>query len=144
MLWLHWVYLNTCFIFLTEVRPAELFLQMHLLARHSKSGSESSSCVEPYQSQQRWVLRAIHLNPSCLRYWKVLQKLMQWFALTTISWTGCRGRLNAQNPISVLLRSTLVVTKKLIKFQILMNRCAGHCLIISVNYVIMLFQMSVA
>lgn len=60
-----------------EVRPAELFLQMYLLARHSKSGSESSSCVEPYQSQQRWVLRAIHLNPSCLRYWKVLQKLMQ-------------------------------------------------------------------
>ncbi|KAK9269809.1 hypothetical protein L1049_025382 [Liquidambar formosana] len=61
-----------------EMRPAELFFQMHLLARQSKVGSDSSSSsrVESWQSRQRWVLRAIHLNPSCLRYWNVLQKLM--------------------------------------------------------------------
>ncbi|PSR99466.1 Tetratricopeptide repeat protein, partial [Actinidia chinensis var. chinensis] len=60
-----------------EMRPAELFLQMHLLSRQSKDGSDSSSRVELCQSPQSWILRAIHLNPSCLRYWKVLQKFME-------------------------------------------------------------------
>ncbi|KAM7521358.1 hypothetical protein LguiB_020320 [Lonicera macranthoides] len=55
------------------MRPAELFLQMHLVSRQS---SDSSSSVEPYQSPLKWILRAIHLNPSCLRYWKVLHKFM--------------------------------------------------------------------
>ncbi|KAH9694130.1 tetratricopeptide repeat protein SKI3 [Citrus sinensis] len=58
-----------------EMRPAELFFQMHLLAMLSKAGSDSSSRVEFCQSPQKWVLRAIHTNPSCLRYWKVLHKL---------------------------------------------------------------------
>ncbi|XP_044511086.1 tetratricopeptide repeat protein SKI3 isoform X2 [Mangifera indica] len=60
-----------------EMRPAELFFQMHLLAMQSKAGSDSSSSmrVEFCQSPQKWVLRAIHTNPSCLRYWNVLQKL---------------------------------------------------------------------
>ncbi|XP_024020114.1 tetratricopeptide repeat protein SKI3 isoform X1 [Morus notabilis] len=57
-----------------EMRPAELFFQMHLLARQSRAGPDSSN-VECCQSPQRWVLRAIHTNPSCVRYWKVLQKL---------------------------------------------------------------------
>ncbi|KAF3446960.1 hypothetical protein FNV43_RR12140 [Rhamnella rubrinervis] len=57
-----------------EMRPAELFFQMHLLARQSEASSDSSK-VEYCQSPQRWVLRAIHTNPSCMRYWKVLQKL---------------------------------------------------------------------
>lgn len=59
-----------------EMRPAELFFQMHLLARQSKSMSISSSNVEFCQSPERWILRAIHTNPSCIRYWKVLQKLL--------------------------------------------------------------------
>lgn len=59
-----------------EMRPAELFFQMHLLARRSKSVSTSSSNIECCQSPERWVLRAIHTNPSCSRYWKVLQKLI--------------------------------------------------------------------
>ncbi|KAF5462290.1 hypothetical protein F2P56_018311 [Juglans regia] len=57
-----------------EMRPAELFFQMHLLARQSKSAPNSTSNIEFCQSPERWVLRAIHTNPSCVRYWKVLQK----------------------------------------------------------------------
>lgn len=60
-----------------EMRPAELFFQMHLLASSSEAGSDSSSRVESCQSPEKWVLRAIHTNPSCLRYWKVLEKLME-------------------------------------------------------------------
>ncbi|XVE94342.1 hypothetical protein REPUB_Repub02eG0001100 [Reevesia pubescens] len=59
-----------------EMRPAELFFQMHLLARQIESKSDSSSRVECCQSPLQWVLRAIHTNPSSLRYWKVLPKLM--------------------------------------------------------------------
>lgn len=70
-----------CFLFLTEMRPAELFFQMHLLARQSKSDPKSPSNVEFCQSPEKWVLRAIHTNPSCIRYWKVLQKLMTWFGV---------------------------------------------------------------
>ncbi|KAG4199923.1 hypothetical protein ERO13_A05G177300v2 [Gossypium hirsutum] len=59
-----------------EMRPAELFFQMHLLARQIASESDSSSRVEGCQSPLQWVLRAIHTNPSDLRYWKVLPKLL--------------------------------------------------------------------
>ncbi|XP_052201463.1 tetratricopeptide repeat protein SKI3 isoform X2 [Diospyros lotus] len=62
-----------------DMRPAELFFQMHLLSRQSKDDSESSSSVELSQTPQSWILRAIHLNPSCLRYWKVLHKYMEEF-----------------------------------------------------------------
>jgi superkiller protein 3 len=61
----------------TEMRPAELFVQMHLLARHSEAGFKSPSRVEFCQSQLKWVLRAIHANPSSLRYWKILHKLTE-------------------------------------------------------------------
>ncbi|KAL6013537.1 Superkiller protein 3 [Asimina triloba] len=57
-----------------ETRPAEVYFQMHLLARQSTGGSE---CVELSQSPLRWILRAIHSNPSCSRYWRVLDKLGQ-------------------------------------------------------------------
>ncbi|KAJ9186264.1 hypothetical protein P3X46_001862 [Hevea brasiliensis] len=60
-----------------EMRPAELFFQMHLLASQSEARVDSSSNVEFCQSPQKWVLRSIHTNPSCLRYWKGLQKLME-------------------------------------------------------------------
>ncbi|WCJ44793.1 Tetratricopeptide repeat (TPR)-like superfamily protein [Euphorbia peplus] len=59
-----------------EMRPAELFFQMHLLATQSEARRDPSANVEFCQSPQKWVLRAIHTNPSCLRYWKVLPKLM--------------------------------------------------------------------
>ncbi|KAG9455553.1 hypothetical protein H6P81_000061 [Aristolochia fimbriata] len=48
-----------------EMRPAELYFQMHLLAKQSKVAKHSS--VESQQSPQKWILRAIHLNPSCVR-----------------------------------------------------------------------------
>uniref|UniRef100_A0A2K2AMU8 Uncharacterized protein n=1 Tax=Populus trichocarpa TaxID=3694 RepID=A0A2K2AMU8_POPTR len=60
-----------------EMRPAELFVQMHLLARHSEAGFKSPSRVEFCQSQLKWVLRAIHANPSSLSYWKILHKLTE-------------------------------------------------------------------
>nr|XP_011464990.1 PREDICTED: tetratricopeptide repeat protein 37 [Fragaria vesca subsp. vesca] len=59
-----------------EMRPAELFFQMHLLAKQSKASTDTSS-IEFCQSPQGWVLRAIHTNPSCMRYWKALQKLVE-------------------------------------------------------------------
>ncbi|CAK9325078.1 unnamed protein product [Citrullus colocynthis] len=57
-----------------DMRPAELLFQMHLLAKQSKVGSDQLR-VELCQSPLRWVLRAIHVNPSCMRYWKVVQSL---------------------------------------------------------------------
>lgn len=59
-----------------ETRPAELFFQMHLLARQSKASSDTTN-IELWQSPLRWILRAIHTNPSCMRYWKALQKLVE-------------------------------------------------------------------
>ncbi|XP_027913014.1 tetratricopeptide repeat protein SKI3 isoform X1 [Vigna unguiculata] len=61
----------------SEMRPAELYFQMHLLARELKVGPNFTSSMESSQSPLRWVIRAIHTNPSCMRYWRVLQKLME-------------------------------------------------------------------
>ncbi|KAK9740332.1 hypothetical protein RND81_03G027300 [Saponaria officinalis] len=52
-------------------RPAELYFQMHLLGQH---GSEPTSGQDAYGDPQDWILRAIHLNPSCSRYWRILSK----------------------------------------------------------------------
>ncbi|KAI4336665.1 hypothetical protein L6164_015163 [Bauhinia variegata] len=60
-----------------EMKPAELFFQMHLLARNMEVGSRTPSGMESSRSPQRWVVRAIHMNPSCMRYWRVLQKLLE-------------------------------------------------------------------
>ncbi|KAI3457257.1 hypothetical protein Pfo_013920 [Paulownia fortunei] len=57
-----------------EMKPAELLFQMHLLSRQQKNGSMSSSSLDYGASSLRWILRAIHMNPSCLRYWKFLLK----------------------------------------------------------------------
>ncbi|KAK7366458.1 hypothetical protein VNO80_08448 [Phaseolus coccineus] len=62
----------------SEMRPAELYFQMHLLARELKVGPNSTSSMESTQSPLRWVIRAIHMNPSCMRYWRVLQKLVEY------------------------------------------------------------------
>ncbi|KAL6906440.1 hypothetical protein ACP4OV_004041 [Aristida adscensionis] len=60
-----------------EMRPAEVYFQMHLLARQSSAAtSQQNQQVETMQSPERWLLRAIHLNPSCFRYWKALLQLM--------------------------------------------------------------------
>lgn len=63
-----------CSMFLTDTRSAEILFQMHLLAKQSKVDSDQLR-VELCQSPLRWVLRAIHVNPSCVRYWNVLQSL---------------------------------------------------------------------
>lgn len=71
---------NLCLEWFTwppEMRPAELFFQMHLLAKDVKSAHDSTSSVAACQTPQKWVCRAIHTNPSCLRYWKVLQRLVE-------------------------------------------------------------------
>uniref|UniRef100_A0A3Q7GC85 Uncharacterized protein n=1 Tax=Solanum lycopersicum TaxID=4081 RepID=A0A3Q7GC85_SOLLC len=59
------------------IRPAELFFQMHLLARRLTEGSVAMSNLEPSTSPLRWILQAIHINPSCLRYWRALLKFME-------------------------------------------------------------------
>nr|XP_043616457.1 tetratricopeptide repeat protein SKI3 isoform X2 [Erigeron canadensis] len=52
-----------------ERRPAEVYLQMHLLLKSSEDGR-----MKQYQKNPlRWILQAIHMNPSCSRYWKALQ-----------------------------------------------------------------------
>ncbi|KAK1259806.1 hypothetical protein QJS04_geneDACA001423 [Acorus gramineus] len=61
----------------SEMRPAEVYFQMHLLARQYKGGSDPTPRIELTQSPDRWILRAIHLNPTCLRYWKVLQRFKE-------------------------------------------------------------------
>ncbi|MQM18254.1 hypothetical protein Taro_051242 [Colocasia esculenta] len=57
-----------------DVRPAELYFQMHFIAGRWSRGY---SGVESSQTPERWVLRAIHINPSSMRYWKALRKLME-------------------------------------------------------------------
>ncbi|KAG9158165.1 hypothetical protein Leryth_000310 [Lithospermum erythrorhizon] len=54
------------------LRPAELFLQMSLLPTQSSKESNAYPAMVHGQSRLRWVLQAIHMNPSCMRYWKVL------------------------------------------------------------------------
>ncbi|WOL13945.1 tetratricopeptide repeat protein SKI3 isoform X1 [Canna indica] len=56
-----------------EMRPAELYFQMHLLAKQPSTGSTQDRCIAYTQSSERWIQRAIHLNPSCLRYWRTLE-----------------------------------------------------------------------
>ncbi|KFK42085.1 hypothetical protein AALP_AA2G209100 [Arabis alpina] len=60
-----------------EMRPAEVYFQMHLLGLQSEGRPETASGIENCQSPEKWVLRAIHTNPSCSRYWNVLPKLVQ-------------------------------------------------------------------
>lgn len=60
-----------------EMRPAELYFQMHLLAKQSSPGPNQQHSIELSHSPHTWLLRAIHLNPACSRYWKVLQKLIE-------------------------------------------------------------------
>lgn len=63
----------------SEMRPAELYFQMHLLAKKSltKPKSDKQADIELSFSPESWILRAIHLNPSSSRYWKVLEKLLE-------------------------------------------------------------------
>lgn len=69
--------LNMFLDFWTEMRPAEVYFQMHILARESEDRLEAASGIENCQTPEKWVLRAIHTNPSCMRYWNVLDKLDQ-------------------------------------------------------------------
>ncbi|GAB2271736.1 hypothetical protein Dimus_006566 [Dionaea muscipula] len=55
--------------------PAEVYFQLHLLARQT-TGDESQSSFRETTTVDNWILKAIHLNPSCSRYWKVLLKLL--------------------------------------------------------------------
>uniref|UniRef100_A0A0E0IW20 Protein kinase domain-containing protein n=1 Tax=Oryza nivara TaxID=4536 RepID=A0A0E0IW20_ORYNI len=60
-----------------ELRPAELYFQMHLLATQSSAAtSQQNQLVETMQTPEKWLLRAIHLNPSCSRYWTALMQLV--------------------------------------------------------------------
>ncbi|KAJ3694701.1 hypothetical protein LUZ60_000078 [Juncus effusus] len=58
----------------SEMRPAEIYFQMHLLARTTENSvsSRQPGGLESVQRPELWLLRAIHLNPSCLKYWHVL------------------------------------------------------------------------
>lgn len=60
------------------MRPAELYFQMHLLASQSAANGMpgQKQGVEFALSPEQWLLRAIHMNPSCIRYWRVLIKLL--------------------------------------------------------------------
>ncbi|KAL8088263.1 tetratricopeptide repeat protein SKI3 isoform X1 [Apium graveolens] len=58
-----------------ELRPPELFMQMHLLSK-KLTASDLTTAVEFRKSSLRWILQAIHMNPSCFRYRTVLEMFM--------------------------------------------------------------------
>lgn len=60
----------------SDTMPAEVYFQMHLLAKDSKYGADASSHPECQLSPEKWILKAIHLNPSCMRYWNTLWTLL--------------------------------------------------------------------
>ncbi|MCO5601085.1 hypothetical protein L7F22_055204 [Adiantum nelumboides] len=51
-----------------EYKPAELYFQMGILGRASKPTQGHNSA----QSSRIWFRRAVHINPSCPRYWTML------------------------------------------------------------------------
>lgn len=66
---------TTHLVIFTEMKPAEVYFQMHLLAIQdiSAASNQDANNIESSLNPTSLVLRAIHLNPSCRRYWKVLQ-----------------------------------------------------------------------
>ncbi|PWA55302.1 tetratricopeptide repeat (TPR)-like superfamily protein [Artemisia annua] len=59
-----------------EMRPSEIYLQMHLLLKPSEYGGTDTTSITKHQKNPlRWIHQAIHLNPSCSRYWKALHNL---------------------------------------------------------------------
>ncbi|KAI4366241.1 hypothetical protein MLD38_022139 [Melastoma candidum] len=60
-----------------EMRPAELFFQIHLLARQPTANQDSMLSVETHTSPLKWVCRAIHTDPTPFRYWRILRTLEQ-------------------------------------------------------------------
>ncbi|GAB4862115.1 hypothetical protein Ancab_037390 [Ancistrocladus abbreviatus] len=46
----------------------------------STNGSQPSSGIDGNEILQRWILKAIHLNPNCSRYWKTLLNYVDWAA----------------------------------------------------------------
>lgn len=131
----------TCFMFLTDMRSAELLFQMHLLAKQSKVGSDQLR-IELWQSPLRWVLRAIHVNPSCMRYWKVLQSLWNeaWHfcAIPDFNCWSCDiqfSEFSCQSPwfslqVSIVdyNSSFYIWSVVLVNFNVLWNLCGFKCL----------------
>ncbi|CAM8985824.1 unnamed protein product [Rhodiola kirilowii] len=66
--WLAWA---------TETKPAELFFQMHLVAKSVEQRKIDAGSLGSQQGALKWAIRAIHLNPACSRYWNVLPKLLE-------------------------------------------------------------------
>ncbi|CAM8996201.1 unnamed protein product [Rhodiola kirilowii] len=66
--WLAWA---------TETKPAELFFQMHLVAKSVEQRKIDAGSLGSHQGALKWAIRAIHLNPACSRYWNVLPKLLE-------------------------------------------------------------------
>ncbi|GLJ53491.1 hypothetical protein SUGI_1141270 [Cryptomeria japonica] len=61
-----------------EIRPAELLFQMHLLAEQSRAMSErDKNWPETSKSSRLWLQHALHLNPSCLRYWETMKQALK-------------------------------------------------------------------
>lgn len=59
-----------------EHKPAELYFQMGLLAKRLKCTTPGNQEVpDSFQSPRSWFRRAVHINPSCLRYWTMLQQM---------------------------------------------------------------------
>eukprot|EP01018_Ginkgo_biloba_P009368 Gb_35868 [translate_table: standard] len=61
-----------------DLRPAEIFFQMHLLAKRSRAMSEGDKdWPESSKSSRSWLLKAVHLNPSCSRYWEIVRQVLK-------------------------------------------------------------------
>lgn len=59
-----------------EYKPAELYFQMGLLAKISKVTNLGALEVpDSFESPRAWFRRAVHINPSCARYWTMLHQM---------------------------------------------------------------------
>ena len=57
---------------LAEFTPAELYFQMGLLAKISAMSNFNPTQLLDTQSPRIWFRKAVHINPSCARYWTMV------------------------------------------------------------------------
>ena len=57
---------------LAELTPAELYFQMGVLAKISAVSNLNPTELSYTQSPRIWFRKAVHINPSCARYWTMV------------------------------------------------------------------------
>ncbi|KAJ7518221.1 hypothetical protein O6H91_21G059300 [Diphasiastrum complanatum] len=61
-----------------DLRPAEIYFQMGLLARQANGSSQSNAeCPEICETVRSWMQKAVHMNPACDRYWVIVGQMKE-------------------------------------------------------------------